>query len=678
MAGADRSRSTRSRESFGWSSELKFQLLEIVLWSRNPAESPRRLKFKPGMTNVITGGSKTGKSAVIPIVDYCLGSDRCAVPVSTIRDSCSWFGVVVDTDEGQKLLARREPGEQQSTGDMFMLEARAVDVPELAPVRNTTVDAVKRVLDRLAGVSNLGFDPSELAGGFKGRPSFRDMAAFVFQPQNIVANPDVLFYKADTTEHREKLRTIFPYVLGAMTPELLAKRWEMEQVQRDLRRLERELSAQSQATERWKAELKAWISEARQLGMVPHDEVLEGRRESDLIAVLKEAVAKSSHEATVTATAIELSSREASELDREEAAVALRLGEVRARMEKMIRLRETVDEYTGALQKQRERLGLSRWLRELHHNASCPLCGGQFKDAQHELDLLCDALAEVEASARQMSPVPAAFDRELVHVREEVRRHTDQLQAVRLRRRRLEERSTRASEDARQRSAVDRFLGRVEQALSMFATPAYDEETQSNVESLRARLEELRGELSEAGNRNRIRTALLRISGFMSRILPLLDTERPDDPVELNIDDLTIRVTGSSGRADNMWEIGSGANWLSYHVACTLALHELFLEQEASPVPGMLVYDQPSQVYFPQTLAREPAAGDDPRLRDEDVAAVRKVFEVLGRSVISASGDLQVIVLDHAGPDVWGDIQGVHRVEEWRGGSALVPQSWLM
>jgi hypothetical protein len=347
-------------------------------------------------------------------------------------------------------------------------------------------------------------------------------------------------------------------------------------------------------------------------------------------------------------------------------------------MEKMIRLRETVDEYTGALQKQRERLGLSRWLRELHHDASCPLCGGEFKDAQHELGLLCDALAEVEASARQMSPVPAAFDRELVLVRDEVRRHTDQLQAVRLRRRRLEERSKRASQDVWQRSAVDRFLGRAEQALSMFATPAFDEEVRSNVEKLRGRLEELRGEFSEAGIRNRTRSARLRVSGFMSRILPSLDTERPHDPVELNIDDLTIRVNGSSGRADNLWEIGSGANWLSYHVACTLALHELFLEQDSSPVPGMLVYDQPSQVYFPQTLARESAAGDDPQLRDEDVAAVRKVFEVLGRSVTSAIGGLQVIVLDHAGHDVWGDVQGVHLVEEWRRGSALVPQSWLM
>ena len=100
-----------------------------------------------------------------------------------------------------------------------------------------------RPLDKLAGLSNLGFDPSGYAGGFKGRPSFRDLLAFAFQPQNIVANPDVLFFKADTMEHKEKLRTIFPYVLGAVTPEMLARRWEVEQLLRELRRKERELEA---------------------------------------------------------------------------------------------------------------------------------------------------------------------------------------------------------------------------------------------------------------------------------------------------------------------------------------------------------------------------------------------------------------------------------------------------
>ena len=500
----------------------------------------------------------------------------------------------------------------------------------------------------------------------------------MFQPQNIVANPDILFYKANATEHREKLRTIFPYVLGALTPELLAKRWEMDQVQRDLRRLDRELSAQSQATEHWKAELKVWISEARQLGLVSEDEVIEEHNELELINILRKVVAKSSRDASVTVAVIENSSREASELDREEATIALHLSEVRTRMEKMIQLRHTVDEYTGSLIKQRERLGLSRWLRELQHDSFCPICGGQFKDAEHELGLLCDALAAVEASARQMSPAPAAFDRELVQVRQEVRRFTDQLHAIRLRRQRLEERSKRESKDAWRRSAVDRFLGRAEQALSMLASPTIDDNVLTNIEKLHSRLEELRGELSEADIRRRIRAALFRVSGAMSRVLPTLDTERPYDSVELDIKNLTIRVTGESGRADYLWEIGSGANWLSYHVAATLALQELFIKQAASPVPSLLVYDQPSQVYFPQTLAREAEFGNELQLRDEDVTAVRKVFEAFGRSVILSSGSLQVIVLDHAGYDVWGNVPGIHVVEEWRDGRALIPELWLI
>ncbi len=68
------------------------------------------------------------------------------------------------------------------------------------------------------------------------------MMAFTFQPQNIVANPDVLFFKADTYEHREKLKTIFPYVLGAVSPEVLAAQHELEFVKKELSRKERELA----------------------------------------------------------------------------------------------------------------------------------------------------------------------------------------------------------------------------------------------------------------------------------------------------------------------------------------------------------------------------------------------------------------------------------------------------
>jgi hypothetical protein len=62
--------------------------------------------------------------------------------------------------------------------------------------------------------------------------------------------------------------------------------------------------------------------------------------------------------------------------------------------------------------------------------------------------------------------------------------------------------------------------------------------------------------------------------------------------------------------------------------------------------------------------------------RDEDVIAVRKIFTLLGAETMAAKGRLQIIVLDHAHEDVWGDLDGVELAEEWRG-SALVPSEWF-
>jgi hypothetical protein len=142
----------------------------------------------------------------------------------------------------------------------------------------------------------------------------------------------------------------------------------------------------------------------------------------------------------------------------------------------------------------------------------------------------------------------------------------------------------------------------------------------------------------------------------------------------LIIDDLTVKVLRGN-REDYLWEIGSGANWLAYHVAISLALQSFFLAEPHHPVPAMLVFDQPSQVYFPKRLA-QPEEFEVLNWRNEDVVAVRKVFSLLGEQVRAAKGRLQVIVLDHAADDVWGGLPDVQLTAEWRG-SALVPSEWL-
>jgi Protein of unknown function (DUF3732) len=118
-------------------------------------------------------------------------------------------------------------------------------------------------------------------------------------------------------------------------------------------------------------------------------------------------------------------------------------------------------------------------------------------------------------------------------------------------------------------------------------------------------------------------------------------------------------------------------NWLSYHVAVTLALQEYFLNLRDCPVPGFLVYDQPSQVYFPRRLAERP--DDQPEeatLRDQDVEAVRRIFNGMSTAIAQTKGKLQIIVLDHASEAVWSTIRLIHSVEEWRDGRALILPEW--
>ena len=44
---------------------MYFQLRKLILWPRSD-HAPRVIEFQPGVVNVISGASKTGKSAVIP------------------------------------------------------------------------------------------------------------------------------------------------------------------------------------------------------------------------------------------------------------------------------------------------------------------------------------------------------------------------------------------------------------------------------------------------------------------------------------------------------------------------------------------------------------------------------------------------------------------------------------
>ena len=156
---------------------MRFTINSVILWPKKARFSPRSVPFDSQSVNIITGASRTGKSALIPIIDYCLGSEKCTIPVETIRNACSWFGVLFDMDREQLLLCRREPGDQVSTGDMFILRDKEITIPDQIEKNNANITSIKDIMNELFGISFLELDPN--AGVY--RPSYRDFMEFLFQ-----------------------------------------------------------------------------------------------------------------------------------------------------------------------------------------------------------------------------------------------------------------------------------------------------------------------------------------------------------------------------------------------------------------------------------------------------------------------------------------------------------------
>ena len=132
---------------------VSLQIAKLILYSRDG--EVKELAFRTGALNILTGASKTGKSAIIDIVDYCTGRSECNVADGVIRKHVGWYALLFQLNDGQILVARRNPplGERTSP-DVYLARGSTLDTPALDTlVKNTTVSALEKFLGAAIGIS---------------------------------------------------------------------------------------------------------------------------------------------------------------------------------------------------------------------------------------------------------------------------------------------------------------------------------------------------------------------------------------------------------------------------------------------------------------------------------------------------------------------------------------------
>ena len=88
-----------------------------------------------------------------------------------------------------------------------------------------------------------------------------------------------------------------------------------------------------------------------------------------------------------------------------------------------------------------------------------------------------------------------------------------------------------------------------------------------------------------------------------------------------------------------------------------------------------MVYDQPSQVYFPKMMV-----SDDHKLDDTDRVNVTKMFKTIVDSIKATGNKWQAIVLEHAERSIYQeflDSGDLNEIPEWRNGEKLIREDWL-
>lgn len=669
---------------------MKLQIERLIVWSKHNKPKRNDVIFKPDCLNIISGESRTGKSAVSSIIDYCLGSKDCEVPIGRVRENVSWYGLVISTERGRFLIARENPeGENKSSINCFKTSIDGErEIPIDIPVRNSSRDELVEQLADIAGVTDV---KREKAGAENQRLSFRDLTHLLFQVQDIVANRYMLFYKMQRSEVMEKVSEWFNFIIGAETTNDVYKRQQLEQLQREQNQLLSELDRLSQKLKTFMPKLKSNLTLASQLGLLNNIAALP-TEERQLLAVA-ETVCENGGKILNERPDTRLISSELMKLEAENTTLANALMAVDKSLGQIEDLKACVLEQSGMTEKVKDRLLISKWLLANARRESggiCPVCGESgHAEAQGELHKIAAYVARCEKAMEQAKMFPSASFAEITRLENEKK----ELEKKMADNEKLIKELVNVKE-----SADRRYFERQKNISSLLATlkiiielnqSLTDATTQRRLTEIDREITEIKAVFNENAIKAKEELYTKEICEIALKRLKTLDCEEQyrQYPPVFKKRDMNICVSDEKNKTHALGEVGSASNWVALHIAFTCALQEFFVSRKNPPssVPNFMVYDQPSQVYFPSGKRdqKDPhAKGEEisTHLSEDDVVAARKIFSTINDSIRetkAATGTgWQAIVLEHADSNIYGDIEGINILEPWRNGKALIPHDW--
>lgn len=641
---------------------MKSYIKAIIILGKNGEK--RIVPLNQGV-NIITGESKTGKSALVEIIDYCLCSTRCTVPKGIITDFSYLYTLVMSIGDDDYVIARYdwwEGGRMHFSKESKGFDPMTLELSYFAKRPDLTYKEAKNEIEAALGlfVTNMVTDTDRQGK----KASLRNMVSYLFQHQNLMASKFALFYRFSDFYKRKDVVEQFPVFAGMISQEYYSDLIQLNTLKAQLKQLYKKQRANEKSNDYIKENLSTLLTDYFALLEQDFDSKISVEKMLRLASDLPGFDATQLFgENKIMERYSELND-ELEKLKNEEREILLKINNVDNASDtgsSFVRMLKDLKQQTAVAE-----IETSEYI--------CPICGHECQEiTEHDLQLV-EATEWLNEELRITEKYTADFSEDVRKLKEAHYKIEQKIKNVWKQLKTIEEKFISSKDLVSKREKVNYAKARIAFYAEMSSSGIF-ETVNEDIEELKEKISRLEEKIKGFNVDQKMSGAQSFLSYNMNRLSITLDFEDEYRPVNLNfglIDgSFDIYQHQKSNENIYLYEMGSGANWVSCHIALFLSFLRFFATQENSPMPLTMFFDQPSQVYFPQGDNRD-------KVTQTDLKAVNKMYKTIFDEVNSIGNDTgilpQIIIVDHV------DGNSLECKEEfekyvrcnWRNGQALI------
>lgn len=642
---------------------MKSYIKDIVIFNKNGEK--RVVPLEQGV-NIITGESKTGKSALVEIIDYCLCSTRCTIPKGKITEFAYLYSLVMAIGDNTYVIARynwNNGGKMHFIKEKEDFELEKLELSYFMEKSQLLCKDVKDEIEYALGllITNMAKDAEQQGK----KASLRNMVSYLFQHQNLMASKFALFYRFSDFYKRKDVIDQFPVFAGMISQEYYSDLIQLNTLKDQLKQKYKKQKANEKSTAYIKERLSTLLLDYFALLEQDFDENISVQKMLKIASDLPEFDDTQLYgESKITERYSELND-ELEDLRNKEREILLKIHDIDSAS-------GTGSSFVHMLKDLKQQTSVAGIETDQY---TCPLCGHECQEITENDSKLIEATEWLDSELRITEKYTADFSEDVRKLREEHSKIDEKIKDVWKQIKTIEQKFISTKELASKKEKVNYAKARIELYIEMSRSGIF-EDVDKDIEKLKEKISILEEKIRGFDVNKKMIKAEAFLSDNMNHLSQTLDFEEEYRPINLNFGltdgSFDIYQHQKNNEIVHLYEMGSGANWVSCHIALFLSFLHYFAGQENSPMLLTMFFDQPSQVYFPQ--------GDDKNdvITQADLKAVNKMYTTIFdemKLIEKETGILpQIIIVDHVDGnnlECKGEFNEYVRCN-WRNGKALI------